>query len=185
MKSLALVAFLFFGMTVFCFTSTFVSWEMPELEEYKGLLERLVGKPVTGTYRLIIASSTGEFMELSGLGYWFIAAAEDSTIFVQPLSLVPNLTQTVAHEMCHLFLRQYRLPYWLEEGIVCCVTGEWIGRKELILDRVESLDYSEMDFMTYRSYSFSCWVEVSRILRERTFGELVVALGEGVDEQVE
>ena len=87
--------------------------------------------------------------------------------------------------MCHLFLRQYRLPYWLEEGIVCCVTGEWIGRKELILDRVESLDYSGMDFMTYRSYSFSCWVEVSKILRERTFGELVVALGEGVDEQVE
>ena len=43
--------------------------------------------------------------------------------------------------MCHLS-RQYRLPYWLEEGIVCCVTGGMDWSKRADTDRVESLDYS-------------------------------------------
>jgi len=179
MKLLILAAVLLLQITALCFTSTYVSWEIPELEDYRSALEKLTGRSVGGTYLLLISSSAGEFSDLSGIGYWFVAAAEGNTIIVQPLSLVPNLSQTLAHEMTHLFLRKYQLPYWLEEGMVCSITGEWIGREEMRLDEVESLDYMKMDFMTYRSYSFTCWIEVSRLLRDRSFGELVVEYGEG------
>ncbi|HDP78555.1 MAG TPA: hypothetical protein ENN47_10320 [Mesotoga infera] len=183
MKLLMLATVLLLQMTALCFTGTYVSWDMPELEDYRSALEKLTGRSVGGTYLLLIASSAGEFSELSGIGYWFLAAAEGETIIVQPLSLIPNLSLTLAHEMAHLSLRKYQLPYWLEEGMVCSVTGEWIGREEMRLDEVESLDYANMDFMTYRSYSFTCWIEVSRLLRELSFGELILEYGEGgIDE---
>jgi len=185
MKALAIVVILLLQVTVFCFTSAYVSWEMPELEGYRSLLERLTGRSVNGTYILIIASSAGEFSELSGIGYWFLAAATGNTIIVQPLTLVQNLPRTLAHEMSHLILRDYQLPYWLEEGIVCYITGEWVGREEIILDEVKTLDYSKMDFMTYRSYSYTCWVEVSRLLRNRSFGELIAEFGEGGKRRIE
>jgi hypothetical protein len=123
MKLLVLTSVLLLQITALCFTSTYVSWEIPELEDYRNSLEKLTGRPVGGTYLLLIASSAGEFSELSGIGYWFVAAAKGNTIIVQPLSLVPNLSQTLAHEMTHLFLRKYQLPYWLEEGRVCSNTG--------------------------------------------------------------
>ncbi|MBN2253187.1 MAG: hypothetical protein JW701_05770, partial [Kosmotogaceae bacterium] len=95
------------------------------------------------------------------------------------------ISQTLAHEMTHLFLREYQLPYWLEEGMVCSITGEWIGREEMRLDEVEYLDYTKMDFMTYRSYSFTCWIEVSALLRKRSFGELILEYGEGGIDEIE
>lgn len=185
MKLLVLTSVLLLQITALCFTSTYVSWEIPELEDYRNSLEKLTGRPVGGTYLLLIASSAGEFSELSGIGYWFLAAATGNTIIVQPLTLVQNLPRTLAHEMSHLILRDYQLPYWLEEGIVCYITGEWVGREEIILDEVKTLDYSKMDFMTYRSYSYTCWVEVSRLLRNRSFGELIAEFGEGGKRRIE
>jgi len=102
-----------------------------------------------------------------------VAATHGDTIYLQPLSLIPDLARTLAHEMSHIFFQRFDLPYWLEEGLVCTITGEWVGREEPLLENIEELDHTGMDFMTYRAYSFSCWRRVGQLLREHGFNELI------------
>lgn len=179
MKKPALCAFLSVGLCLLAYTSYLLSWDWEELASYKKALEELIAMPVRGTHTVVIASSAGEFSKLSGLGYWLQAGAREGVIYLQPLSLVANAPRTLAHEMTHLFLERFDLPYWLEEGLVCTVTGEWVGRREKLLERVQELDPRGMDFMTYRSFSYSCWREAGGLLAGQTFQELVELYREG------
>ncbi|HPD37962.1 MAG TPA: hypothetical protein PK411_06410 [Mesotoga infera] len=173
MKRVAIVSFLYASIFLAGYTSSHIGWDSPELSAYRNALERLTGRTVVGNYNVIIASSAGEFSRLSRLGYWFVAATHGETIYLQPLSLIPDLARTLAHEMSHIFFQRFNLPYWLEEGFVCTVTGEWVGREEPLLENIEELDHAGMDFMTYRAYSFTCWRRVGELLRQHGFNELV------------
>ncbi len=174
MKKYPFLAYISICLSLFAYTSYLISWDAPEISVYRTELERLTGRRVSGTYNVVLASSAGEFSRLSRLGYWMLAGSADNTIYLQPLSLIPNLPRTLAHEMTHIYLAQFSLPYWLEEGLVCTVTGEWIGRHEKLLGSVEELDYTQMDFMTYRAFSYSCWRRVGELLRIYDFNELVL-----------
>ena len=151
-----------------------VSWLSPELEVYRKNLQSLTGESVkTTAVNVYACSSTAEFSHLSGLPAWVLAGSRDGMIYLQPLSLMKNRDRTIAHELGHIFLSDYELPYWLEEGLVCVITGEWFGFKGTIMEDFESKTLSDLNRSDYVAYSRTAWIRVCELLRESSFRRLV------------
>jgi hypothetical protein len=157
----------------FAFSVTYVSWYDSELLEFKERFEENVGKTATSTnYRVYIASSVPEFVELSGLPYWVMAGVKNGVIFLQPLSLHESLFTTLAHELTHLELQAYELDYWIEEGLACIVAKNWEGRTLMSMNNIEGVNPKDLDYYQYQNYSYTCWMKVSKLLENGSFSDL-------------
>jgi len=174
MKKVFVLVVLVISVVGLGYRVTTVSWYDNGLEDYRYRLECLTGEKATETvYTVIVADSTGEFCRLSGLPYWVLAGVRDDTIFMQPLSLNYDPIRSIAHELSHIAFRKYGFPYWVEEGLVCIVTCEWMGANIKELADIETVEPSKLDFYSYQKYSFTAWKRVSLLLQEHTFEELV------------
>ncbi|TYB92593.1 MAG: hypothetical protein FXF54_06595 [Kosmotoga sp.] len=158
----------------FSFSVMYVSWYDNELTKYRERFEENVGKTATSTdYRVYIASSVSEFVELSGLPYWVLAGVRNNEIFLQPLSLHESIITTLAHELTHLALQQYELDYWIEEGLACIVARNWEGKTLQPLNDIEDINPKELDYYLYQNYSYTCWIKVSKLLENGSLLDLL------------
>jgi hypothetical protein len=60
---------------------------------------------------------------------------------------------------------------------VCIITGEWHGKSLDKLNKIEQIEISDLDFYTYNNYSYTCWIEVSKIINENGFDFLLKKYG--------
>lgn len=145
-----------------------VSWR--DFPDYKEKIENTTGNKISQSQVKIYAcSSTVEFTELSGAPYWVLASYSNGNIYLQPTTIIPDVQLTIIHELSHSFFSQYNFPYWVEEGFVCIITGEWIGKQYELIDNLEEIELNNLDYYSYDNYSYSCWVEVSKLLSKNSF----------------
>ncbi len=173
-KMLLLLILIFTVCTAFSFSVMYVTWYDDELSEYRERFEKNVGIPATSTdFKVYMASTVAEFVELSGLPYWVLAGVKDEKIFLQPLSLHESLIMTLAHELTHLSLQQYKLEYWFEEGLACIVAKNWEGKTLSLMSDVEEINPRDLDYYQYQNYCYTCWVKVSKLLEKESFSDLL------------
>lgn len=182
MKRFFVLVMLIVSVVGLCYRVATVSWYSDGLEDYRLRLEKLTRQKASETvYTVVIADSAGEFCRLSGLPYWVLAGVREDTIYMQPLSLNYDPIRTIAHELAHIVFRKYRLPYWVEEGLVCIVTCEWLGANIEEMAEVETVNPLKLDFYSYQKYSFTSWKRISLLLREHSFDELIELFSESGD----
>lgn len=175
MRRIAGIIFLLLlSVAVLAYSSYTVSWNTRGMEKYGARLEALTNSRLPSVfYRVVISSSATEFSRLSGLPVWVMAGTKDNTIYLQPLSLIKNTERTVAHELCHIFLSRYAFPYWVEEGLVGIITGEWLSFKDELMINLEDKTLSDLSHSEYIRYSYTSWIRVSEILKSVSFDKLV------------
>ncbi|MFO7881649.1 MAG: hypothetical protein R6U52_03800 [Kosmotogaceae bacterium] len=173
-KKILLLIFILTVCISFSFSVMYVSWYDIELEEFRKRFEENIGNPATRTdYKIYLASSVSEFVELSGHPYWVLAGVRNGDIFLQPSSLHESLVKTLAHELTHLALQPYSLDYWIEEGLACIVAKNWEGKSLSLMTEIEDINPKDLDYYQYQNYSYTCWMRVSELLKERSFSELL------------
>ncbi|MDK2952581.1 MAG: hypothetical protein PWQ77_2246 [Kosmotogales bacterium] len=177
MKNSILIVFSILIATITLAYSLYtVSWSDFPLSAEK--IQKITGIPVSDELiKVYTCSSTAEFTEISGSPYWVLASYKEKRIYLQPASLIPNITRTISHELSHSYFKQFKFPYWIEEGLVCIITGEWRGKSLDKLDKIEQVEISDLDFYTYNNYSYTCWIEVSKIINENGFDFLLKKYG--------
>ncbi|OAA32514.1 hypothetical protein AT15_00100 [Kosmotoga arenicorallina S304] len=169
-----LAAALIIALAAFSYKTMFISWSLEEFAQYRERLETLTGQQATDTtYTVFIADSVSEFYSLSGFPYWVLAGVRGNVIFLQPPTLHKNLIRTLAHELTHLSLKQYKLPYWLEEGLVCIVTNEWQGITLERLKNIQEIDPAELDYFQYQKYCYTAWIEASLLYSKIGFERII------------
>ncbi len=145
-----------------------VSWS--DFSDYRDKIENITGINISQSQiKVYVCSSTAEFTELSGSPYWVLASYSYGKIYLQPTTIIPNLQMTIIHELSHSFFSQFNFPYWLEEGLVCIITGEWIGEKYDLMENLEDIEFNSLNYYSYDDYSYSCWVEASKLLSKNSF----------------
>ncbi|MEA2065537.1 MAG: hypothetical protein U9O65_00300 [Thermotogota bacterium] len=122
---------------------------------------------------MYIASSVSEFVELSRLPHWVMAGVKNGVIFLQPMSSHESLVTTLAHELTHLELQAYELYYWIEEGLACIVAKNWEGRTLMPMNNIDGINPIDLDYYQYQNYSYTCWMKVSKLLKNGSFSDLL------------
>ena len=169
-----LAAALITALAAFSYKAMFISWNLEELSQYRERLEELTEQQATETtYTVIVADSVSEFCNLSGFPYWVLAGVRSNVIFLQPPTLHKDIIRTLAHELTHLSLKQYKLPYWLEEGLVCIVTNEWQGITLERLKNIQEIDPAKLDYSQYQKYCYTAWIEASLLYEELGFEGII------------
>ena len=156
-----------------------------------------VGRRAPGPFVLVIAEDSAEFARLSrgrapGWGAGLAFPAERTIMLRADL---PELAQTLRHELAHLVLRdavRTRLPLWFDEGYASWASGE-LGRMESLelnlavasgkLPRFEALDAMLRGSASSADLAYtlaaSAVAELSRRPPDGTVDRLVAHLGEG------
>lgn len=102
-----------------------------------------LGRRSPGPFQLVLVADSGEMATLSrgrAPGWGAAVAFPQSRIILLRADL-PDLPQTLRHEVAHLVLRgavRSRLPLWFDEGYATVAAGEWdrLARLELHLSVV-------------------------------------------------
>ncbi len=111
--------------TVFSFVVYYT--DITQFPDSHAKLESILQEPVSPIQaRIHEYEDTSAFMRATGAPYWIRGFTNHSGIYIQSRHLLRNqYDRTLEHELLHWTIKHHTsMPAWMEEGLVCWVTGE-------------------------------------------------------------
>lgn len=162
-----MAVFLFVAISFFGFNSFEIDVTTFIGEKEMAILEKVEIErgDIPNRVTVIEADNLTEFMNLSHAPFYIAGATINDVIYIQNRKyLLKRFLKTLKHEIFHVILHRLNLPYWLEEGLVCELTGEWKGKSRRIMLEVENINPWDLkNQRELENYSYSCWIKAKKI----------------------
>lgn len=139
-------------------------------------LETILGMTIEESVVVVKEFSSVEaFTRETGAPYWIRGFTNAYRICLQSRHLLGESVyrSLLEHELLHWTIRrQAAFPLWFEEGVVCLITGELSGYRDIpVMKNVESVDPITLkNPWEMVSYSLGCLEKVKEIVQKQTEG---------------